>query len=214
MKTSNPADRRFDLWLRSNFENENLEPPRPMGAAERLEFVKKLFGEFDQLMARYPVDSVAAGLERLIDPGGNEDMHALSNDELPAEDRISAISSLSGLLRYFEAYCQPLLSHNSDRPHSPLNRICYSWWDIFPAYPLPSNPMRKPIEIAFLRHMSDALKSESPAVQEYGLHGLGHWHHDYPKEVEAAVDDYLNRNPQLGEIIKSYALSARDGTVR
>lgn len=214
MNSPNQSNPRFDLWVRSIFDDDAPDPPRPMEPAERVVFIKKLFDNFEKLMSRYPVDAVASGLERLIDPGGNDDMHALKDDHLPVEERVAAIASLAGLLRYFEAHCLPVLSCNSERPRSLLNEICYCWWDIFPAFPMLENPKRRPIEAAFLGHMADALKSNSPAVQEYGLHGLGHWHHDYPKEVEAAVDDYLDRNREIDPALKSYAASARDGAVR
>lgn len=207
-------DPRFELWLGSIFDDTAPNPPRPMEWAERLAFISALFGEFELLMSKYPANSVAAGLERLIDPGGNEDMHALTNAELPAGTRVEAINNLSGMLRYFETHCLPELSHASAEPLSPLNEICYSWWDIFPAFPNTEDPARRPIDAAFLRHMSDALKSNSPAVQEYGLHGLGHWHHDYPKEVETLVGQYLDRNRQLDASLASYAASARQGMIR
>lgn len=176
-------------------------------------YFKKLFDDFEQLTRGYSVDAVARGLDRLIDQGRSDEMHALMDDNLPLKERVAAVDSLRGLLRYFESHCAPFLSHVPGNPRTPLNVVCYQWWDRFPAFPMPENPKRKPIEAAFLRHMSDALKSNSPAVQEYGLHGLGHWHHDYPKEVEGAVDDYLNRNPKLDETMKSYATSAREGMV-
>lgn len=213
MNSPDQSTPRFGLWIRSIFDDDVPDPPRPMEASERVEFIKQLFDAFESLMSHYSVDAVARGLERLIDPGGNDDMHALKDDHVPVEKRVAAIASLSGLLGYFEAHCLPVLSHNSERPRSNLNEICYCWWDIFPVFPMLENPKRRPIEAAFLRHMSDALKSASPAVQEYGLHGFSHWSHDYPKEAKEAIDDYLRHHPIIDESLRAYATDARAGLV-
>lgn len=212
MKSSGHAGDKFESWFRSIFIDgtDCLEPPVK---TEIPVYIRRLFDEFEKLTRTLSVDVVAGGLERLIDQGRSDEMHALMDDNLPLEARVAAVDSFRGLLRYFEAHCAPVPSHDPENPRTPINKVCYQWWDRFPAFPMSENPKRKPVEASFLRLMSDALRSNSTAVQEYGLHGLGHWHHDYPKEVEAAVDDYLNRNPQLEAAMKSYAVSAREGMV-
>lgn len=213
MNSPGHANKKFDSWFRSIFVDatDASEPPE---TAEAPIFIRRLFSELEELSRKHPSDAIASGLKRLIDQGRSDEMHSLMNDSLPIEDRVAAVESFSGLLRYFEAHCAPVPSHASENRKTLLNEVCYQWWDIFPAFPILKNPRRRPIEAAFLRHMSDALKSKSPAVQEYGLHGLGHWHHDYPKEVEAAIDEFLNRNPQLDDAMRTYAASAREGMVR
>lgn len=208
------SDPRFDRWIRSIFDDNPPSPPADLEDSEKINFIKRLFESFDAFMTIYPVSAVAAGLGRIIDPGGFEYLNALTDDCLPEGERISAIESLNGLMRYFEIHCLPVASHNSANPRSPLNEVCYCWWDRFPVFPDLENPRRKGIEAAFLRHMATALKSSSPAVQEYALHGLGHWHHDYPIEVEAAIEEYLKCNHSIDPILKSYAASAREGMVR
>lgn len=213
MTTEENSDPRFGRWLRSIFDEDSPDPPRPLEAEDRVEFIKKLFDGFESLTSKYSVDAVAGGLERLVDPGENEDFHALMDDHVAVEKRVAAIASLQSLLRYFEAHCSPVPSHDSAGPRSGLNEVCYSWWDFFPAFPMRENPKRKPIEAAFLRHFSEALKSKSPAVQEYGLHGFSHWSHDYPNEAREAIDEYLKRNPGLNASLRAYAADAREGLV-
>lgn len=212
MNKSDDIDKHFDSWFRSIF-NENRQEDNPPSLESMPRFIKKLFDELEELTSTYPVDAVANGLERLIDQGRSDEMHALMDDALPLAERLGAVRSLNGLLRYFELHCLPVTSHEAKRPKSPLNEICFQWWDIFPAFPMPENPKRKPIEAAFLRHFSEALKSKSPAVQEYGLHGFSHWSHDYPNEAREAIDEYLKRNPGLDASLRAYAADAREGLV-
>lgn len=212
MKSPAQAEDRFESWFRSIFI-DGIDCVEPPVKAEAPVYIRRLFDEFEKLTHALPVEVVASGLERLIDQGRSDEMHSLMDDSLPLEIRVAAVDSLRGLLRYFEAHCAPVPGHELENSRTPINKVCYQWWDRFPAFPMPDNPKRKPVEAAFIRHMSDALKSNSLAVQEYGLHGLGHWHHDYSNEVEAAVDDYLNRNSKLDAAMKSYAASARAGMV-
>lgn len=214
MKKTDQSDSLFPIWFRSIFDENSPRLLRPLESTVRLSFIHKLFDEFEDLMANYSVEAVARGLERFIDPGRSDDLFTLTDDRLPLENRIAAISGLNDVLRYFEIHCLPVVSHNSEMPRSPLNDICYRWWDIFPACPAPGDSRRKPIDDAFLQHLTDALNSKSPALQEYGLHGLGHWQYDYPEQVAVAVDNYLNRNQRIDEALKSYAMSAREGMIR
>lgn len=210
MRLSANEETQFGSWFRSIFlEDKDLAEPPALAVMPK--FIKRLFDGFEQLTSDIPADTVAKGLDRLIDQGRSDEMHTLMDDRLPLEERIAAVASLSGLLRYFEAHCLPTPSHDSSHPRTPLNEVCYLWWDRFPAFPMPGTPERKAVEAAFLRHFSEALDSDSPAVQEYGLHGFSHWSHDYPKETAIAVDAFLKQHPNLGDSLRAYAASAREG---
>lgn len=211
MRSSVHDETQFDPWFRSIFMGDNLAEAPALAVMPK--FIKRLFDGFGQLTEKIPVDAVAKGLDRLIDQGRSDEMHTLMDDRIPLQERIAAVASLSGLLRYFEANCLPTPSHSSSHPRTPLNEICYLWWDRFPAFPMPGNSKRKEIEAAFLRHFSEALDSVSPAVQEYGLHGYSHWSHDYPKEAEDAINSFLQRHPDLDESLRAYAIKAREGLV-
>ena len=204
-------DERFALWIRSLFDENPPKRPASMDNSENLKFVKKLFDDFENTVSPFPVDAVAKGLWRLINPGGAEEMHALKDENLQLKTRLDTIASLSNWLRYLEAHATPFKGCVTMERGSAINDLAHKWWDFFPAYPAPEMSTRKPFEAAFLMHFSVALKSKSPVVQEYGLHGFSHWQHFYPKEVKAAVDEYLKRNPDLEETLREYAMDTLEG---
>lgn len=69
------------------------------------------------------------------------------------------------------------------------------------------------IDEACLEVMQRTLDLDALACCESTLHGLGHWAHSYPQEVEAIISTWLVRNPFLKEALKEYAHAARKGHV-
>ena len=61
--------------------------------------------------------------------------------------------------------------------------------------------------------MAEILALDSLACQESALHGLGHWQHAYPEEVQQIIDRFLNANKNLRPELAAYARSARTGCV-
>jgi len=88
------------------------------------------------------------------------------------------------------------------------------WWDSFPIAGAPDDPTRTEVDEAFLEVMDRLLDLPSEACQESALHGLGHWHLEYPKQVEAIIGSFLDRHPVLRSELKEYALDAREGLVQ
>ena len=69
------------------------------------------------------------------------------------------------------------------------------------------------VDEALLWVMAETLRIESEACREGALHGLGHWHLNYPARTEAIVDAWLAERPSLSPELHRYALSARSGCV-
>ncbi len=61
--------------------------------------------------------------------------------------------------------------------------------------------------------MRRTLDLSSDACRESALHGLGHWHLEYPQQVEAIIDRFLDSHPDLRSELKAYARAARKGRV-
>ncbi len=123
------------------------------------------------------------------------------------------IRSFEPLFReFFAVRCRPVLGHLSEEG-SPLNSACYMWFDFdcwrFTIDPLDGNP----VDSAFLASMRAILAIDHVACEESALHGLGHWHHDHPVEVESIIDEFLACGPRLREDLREYACSARAGCV-
>lgn len=62
--------------------------------------------------------------------------------------------------------------------------------------------------------MERTLQLDNIACQESALHGLGHWHSAYPKEVERIIDAFLQSNLNIRPELEQYAQSARIGMVQ
>jgi hypothetical protein len=104
---------------------------------------------------------------------------------------------------YFAVRCGP-----KPREGGPLSTVCYMWWDMDCWYSIPSEEF-----FAMLRAI---LAIDHPGCQESALHGLGHEHTggQNDAEVEAIIDEFLARRPNLDAELREYALLARRGMVQ
>jgi hypothetical protein len=83
------------------------------------------------------------------------------------------------------------------------------WWDMIA---LPDDTAR--MTGVVLDVLRECLRLPSQACQEGALHGLGHLSYRSRREVEAIIDGYLRREPGLHPALRSYARSAREGSVQ
>jgi hypothetical protein len=115
------------------------------------------------------------------------------------------IRSIEMLFReFFAERCRPVLGHLSEEG-SPLNSICYMWWDLGCWSLAPATPV--------LASMRGILAIDHAACQESALHGLGHWHWRQSAAVESIIDEFLEREPHIGAQLREYAHRARTGCV-
>jgi hypothetical protein len=147
-------------------------------------------------------------------------MRGLGNESIPWEARVRLIRSFSSLYReLFMARCTHHLSHLI-RGHcaealeiSPLNSPCYMWWDFDCWVASPDHPLYRKLDAEYLEVMRQTLALPHDACREGALHGLGHWHRAYPRETTAIIDQFLDRNKNIREDLRSYAMAARCGCV-
>ncbi len=219
----------FPEWVIYNFDHPVTEPAwywsdegdweapdleMPQIAA----YLTRLFAESGTVLLPYSDAQVGQGLNVLINNCLSDDIFSLLAPEVPLEDRLRGIRAMEAVFRdCFARRCSPHLSHLDELGVSPLNGICYMWWDILPitaeAHFQPERPDSVEIDRICLDIMQRTLKIDSIACRESALHGLAHWSHYYP-EVERIIDAFLKRHPTLRPDLRTYAKAARHGRVQ
>ena len=217
------SDLTFDEWLHFVFDhpvdNSRLEWYWDTGAdwwdgpaARSAEYLSRTFENAENLFAPYSDDQLNQGLWYLASNACSNHMFALTDVSVPWPERRRCIRSFLSLYQdCFASRCTPHLSHLDEPGAGPLNSICYMWWDILPVVGQPEDPAHKELDQAILQVMDAALKVNSIACQESALHGLGHWHLQYPEQVVGIIEKFLQRHKDLSEDLQKYAWSARSG---
>lgn len=84
-------------------------------------------------LAPYSDNQVGQGLTYLFDGSVSNLTHGFKSAPVPAERKAATLRSLSTLFReVFAPRCAQVLSAGSQEPSSPLNYICYMFWDVTP----------------------------------------------------------------------------------
>ncbi|HEX5322613.1 MAG TPA: hypothetical protein VFW40_02425 [Capsulimonadaceae bacterium] len=186
-----------------------------------VDYLARLFGNASNIFVDFSDAQVAEGLWYLADSSCSDHMLALVNETVPLANRLACIQAIYNLFeRCFALKCSPHLSHldrgDTGTPPevNPLNLVCYMWFDLIEAYGRSENEHCAEQNNAFLSSMQRSLALDSIACQESALHGLGHWHSDYPDRVESIIDEFLAGHSETTQNLKHYALSARSGSVR
>jgi hypothetical protein len=189
------------------------------------------------VLAPFSDAQLEQGLWFLVSTGYSSHMLALLEPSVPRMDRERGILSMFHLFeQLFLPRCvRDHLSHldrDGRTASNPLNTVCYMWWDILPIGGSPATPALAGAYDACLQVMQQTLTLESDACRESALHGLGHWHAEYPQRVETMIDSFLQAYeprrkrgkrrggpvtaapvPLLRPELRAYALSARQGCV-
>jgi hypothetical protein len=173
-------------------------------------YLTRLFTDANSLLLPFSEAQINQGLWFLADNSCSNHMLTLLDPLISSLERKRCIFAMFTLFeRFFAPRCSPHLSHldvvGTDTSHvSPLNGICYMWWDVLPQID----------DEACLEVMGRTLDLDAMACHESALHGLGHWAHAYPQEVETIISAWLARNPYLKDALKEYAHAAREGRVQ
>lgn len=210
-------------WIRHVFDHAVTKPawhwdlkadttePAPL---ECVAYLTRLFQE-PEILASYSDAQVNRGFWYLVDNSCSSYMFSLIEPGVPWPERRRGIRSIATLFaRLFDPRCSDHLSFIDEAGASPLNLVCYMWWDIFPACGQPGKAEIAPLDAELLGVMKQVLTLDSLACQESALHGLGHWHMTYPEFVEQTIDEFLARNGEIRVELRSYADSARQGCVQ
>ena len=183
-------------------------------AADTVQFLTRAFENAAVLLQPYSDAQLNQGLWFLVSNACSNHMFDLMDSSVPWPARQRCVRSMRHLFEeLFAKRCTSHLSHLDEPGASPLNLVCYMWWDIIPIGPQPNDPGRTDLDFEILGVMEATLQLDSIACQESALHGLGHWHYAYPKQVAEIVDAFLHSHVGLGAALRTYAASAYRGCV-
>lgn len=112
----------------------------------------------------------------------------------------------------------PVLGHTSEASDNPLHFVTYMLWDVTVLDGLIGVRSPSSGRSLLVEALGDTLLLEykNPAVVESILHGFGHFVGAHPKhrqQIVDAIDRYLNSRPVVRQELRSYACSARSGSV-
>ncbi len=170
----------------------------------RVAYWTYVFEDCETVLAPFSDAHVAQGLFYMIGASGGQ-AQMLRENSAPLADRLRCIHSMQTLFeKYFAKRCSPHLSQlETDIPSeglSPLNGICYMWWDILPIHGMvkcePYNPHSAQIDDAILSVIKHCLTIDSIACQESALFGLVEWRGYYP-ELDDEIDGFIDHHAEL-----------------
>lgn len=178
------------------------------------EFLGRMFKESGKLPDRYSDKQISIGLNYLLDAGKSEDFFALLDNKVAWDVRRDGLQAIRNVFSdLFAKRCTEHLCHLDEPGAGELNGICYMWWDIAPVYGKPVEPACAERDALLLQVMADTLKLNSEACRESALHGLGHWHDEYPEEVKGVIHDFIWKNRKIRDPLRNYAYAAMNGDV-
>jgi hypothetical protein len=205
----------FEQWVelffvRSHHWSHETELP----PAVAVEYITRLFEEAGEILGGFPEGRVADGVQEIV-ADGSEYMAALLDETIPWPLRQRCARSMVCLFaQYFAPRCKAIII-DIERKDNRLDDVCFMWWDTYPTVGDPaSDPVIERVNRELLGVIISILAIDSEACWESALHGLGHWHVDYPREVAAAIDKFLSDHPDLHPKLKAYAIRARSGDVQ
>ncbi|MGV3772109.1 MAG: hypothetical protein ACO1QB_04350 [Verrucomicrobiales bacterium] len=217
----------FQDWVNYLFDHEVTEPawywddPKPISleAPIYINYGTNLLKKAGELTSPYSDGQINQGLYRLVSINLSDEVFALRNPEVPLNGREEFLGSILELNRdCFASRCTKHLSHfdktGEESGASPLNWICYMWWDIFVVYGNRDDPAEEPLNRACLAVMEQCLTIPHIAVQEGALHGLGHFKHYYPEESKRIIQNFMHSNSKLDQPLRIYAEAAYEGMMQ
>ncbi len=186
-----------------------------VSAEQKIAYMAQLFEKPRPILDRYSDLQLQHGFQYLISNLLSDYPLGLHDASVPLDLRARCIRSIYTVYeQVFAERCSPELACSGRRPTSPLNDVCYMWWDML-AFSAKLVPVEERIlDETALTVMESTLNLESLPCQEGALHGLGHWHYDYPEQVGVIIDAYLGRDTSIPEGLRAYASNAHRGYVQ
>jgi hypothetical protein len=214
----------FAAWVRHLFDHPATDPqwfadpdaPYWIGTPElTITWVIRLLEDPLPWLSKYSDAQLGQGFWYLVSNGASDCMMVLPDATVPLRDRVRCVRAFATVFRrIFALRCTPHLSHRDEPGCGPLNGAAYMWWDLLPLAAAPGDPARRDLDRAALDVMAEILSLDAIACQESALHGLGHWHAAYPRDVERTIDRFLTTRPHDRPDLLAYARSARGGCVQ
>lgn len=220
------TDASFEEWIEFVFARPVTEPAwywedghdEWQGTPERTaELMAGTFARSGEMLEPFDDAQVNQGLYLLA--GETQDFARCVNDHaIPWPKRAAVLEGIFDLYRdCFAVRCTNHLSHldvPAENPAaSPLNAVCYMWWDIFPVTAESDDPTCRERDQLILSVMERTLDLPHDACREAALHGFGHWEAAYPERVHDVIDRFIWGNRKIPAALRNYAYAARHGDV-
>ena len=225
--TNQPEEAAFLRWVTHVFDHrvsknewywKHDAPTHPaenkheLGAA----YMTRLFENPVVHLQPYTDAQINQGLWYLAHNACSNYMFAITTQEVALESRIQLVNSFYLLYeKLFAPTCSNHLGYLTRTKEdtaraNPLNLICYMWWDAIPFSARPKNytyairPFEPRLDEMALSVMVRTLKLNSTPCREGALHGLSHWFHAYPTQIQRIINTFLDDNPDLDEDLYNY----------
>jgi hypothetical protein len=214
----------YEAWIAHCFDHPvtpqawYLAPDAPEWEAApevTLSYLTRLFNTPNDSIGRFSDAQLNQGFWYLLSNSLSDHMYLLVDASLPEQARLDCLHAIKHLFaELFFKRCTNLPSYGQDPATlSPLNGICYMWWDVMPIHGEPNDPRRAKFDAAVLTLLREILGIGSFACQESALHGLGHWSYYYRSQARQIIEHYLDNAPE-GAVLDAYARMAADGKVQ
>ena len=216
---STPAT--FEEWLDETFgravdgeaypqfvHRDAAEWPEPVPNSAAVQHLTRLFEQPQQSLRYFSDRQIAAGLWEL----GPGDAHCVYDQTIPVEQRLRLIGSVQIFFRdFFDKQCLPRLANAEPEHVSPLNTICYMWWEVITWGWQKDDPDADRIRSKDMDVMEAVLGLPNPACKEAALHGLGHMvrHSD---RAYAIIERFLAEDLDLE--LERFARAALTGCIQ
>ncbi len=204
----------FEDWVLYLIEDP-YEVDWEIDPTNTVEQMGQLFRSSGKLIQTYTADALNTMFWCLLGELGPPNL--LFREDIPLQARINCITAIEHVFTdLFAKNCTEKLSYllkDPDPEMSPLNSICYMWWDLFPSWGAPDQPHLQKIDEAILEVMAKTLQIPHIACQESAIHGLGHWHLNCASKTEPIIDQFLATATNSPTDLLNYAKYARQGCV-
>ena len=127
----------FDEWVRRVFDRPVGDPAwwskeetewNEFPSLVSLDYLTRLFEGSTQIFGDYSDAQVDEGLWFLIGCGSDH-VFAIMDRDVPWPIRLRCVRSMLALFEFFATRCSPCLSHLDEPGATPVNSICYMFWD-------------------------------------------------------------------------------------
>jgi hypothetical protein len=213
---------RYQEWLSFIFDHEVTDPEwyrRPGSPdfegseADYATLIGETFRNSGRDLQRFSDAQVNQGIQLIVSPGNSDFIFALRDGSAPLAVKVDGIRSIVDLYRdCFAPRCTEILSDRDEAGGSPLNAICYMFWDICPLSYLRESRERAELAEAVLWTLEQTLKIEHRACREGALHGLSENAYAYPERVAKVIERFLSTHT-VDPVLRGYAERAARGGV-
>ncbi|QDQ27869.1 hypothetical protein FNU76_16790 [Chitinimonas arctica] len=176
-----------------------------------IEYICNIFNDITELAQRFSEWEIVVGLQYLMDGGCGGLCYAFVSDDVPIENRVTAISLMNEVFKgLFDKRCANVVDP-SDLNTSSFNYLCLVWWDVFPRHGIPRSAQSEPIDRIILETISRILSLDNIMCKKSALRGLGLWHSEYSEEVALSI---AGNSLNIPNCLQEYAHSAAHGDIK